>query len=570
MIRRRHLAAASVWLFVFVVYSFTLCPTIYLIDAGELTTVAATLGIAHPTGYPLYTLLARLAVLMPAGSVAVRVNVLSALLGSCAAFVFYILLQRLLKDSLLALVPTSLLAFSHTLWNTSLSAEVYPLTALFITLMLLLVRPLSATARLYLMAFVAGLACTNHMIIATVLLPLAVYVLVRHRPKPSHTFAALAFFALGLSVYFYLPVRSAQDPLLNWGNPHTLERFIWHTTGKQYRVWMFSSPAGEILVNLKNELVHIAREWLYVYLVLIGLGLRNLYRADRPFFWLCIGIVVVNLLYGINYSIPDIETYFLPTIVILCLVSGYGLYSLKRYLKKWAALAAALMPLLLNFASSTLQDNYGGYDLGKNILASLPSNSIVLTDYWDIYSPAIYIREIEKQHGDIWVIDKELLRRSWYFRYLEHEYPALYRDSRTQIDRYGRLLDDFEHDRLKNPEEIQRCYIDMINSFVERNSRQRRCFVLLFGSPMDNAQILPSWSRTPYGFAYELAESLSTAVFDYARFHIRKPPFTADPRLRYNMNIYRKVALDRAGFLERLGRVDEAQRVRDWIRREFD
>ncbi len=561
--------AAGVWVFVFAVYSFTLCPTIYLIDAGELTTVGATLGIAHPTGYPLYTLLARLAALMPAGSVAVRVNVLSALLGSCAAFVFYLLLRRLLRDPLLALLPTGLLAFSHTLWNTSLSAEVYPLTALFITLLLLLIRPLSASARLFLVAFTAGLACTNHMIIATVLLPLAVYLLIRHRPRPGAVVVALAFFGLGLSLYLYLPVRAARDPLLNWGNPATVERLFWHVTGKQYRVWMFSSPAGEILANLKNQLGHIAREFLYVYLVLIALGLRNLYRADRPFFWLSVGIIGVNLLYGINYSIPDIETYFLPAIVILSLVAGYGLYSLRRYLKSGVVVAAALMPLLLNFASSTMHGNYGGYDLGQNVLASVPSNSIVLTDYWDIYSPAIYIREIERRYQDIWIIDKELLRRSWYFRHLEREYPLLYQDSRVEIERYRRLLDDFEHGRLRDPEEIQRCYIEMISRFVESSRKTRRCFVLLFGSPMDNAQILPGWPRTPYGFAYELAESLSTGAFDYDRFHIRKPPFTADPRLRYNMSIYKKVALDRTGFLERLGRGDEAQQIRGWVKREF-
>ena len=43
-------------LFVFIIYIITLAPSVVEIDSGELSTVQATLGIAHPTGYPLFTL----------------------------------------------------------------------------------------------------------------------------------------------------------------------------------------------------------------------------------------------------------------------------------------------------------------------------------------------------------------------------------------------------------------------------------------------------------------------------------------------------------------------------------
>jgi hypothetical protein len=41
-------------------YASGACPTIYVGDSGELATAAATLGIPHPPGYPLYVLLGRL------------------------------------------------------------------------------------------------------------------------------------------------------------------------------------------------------------------------------------------------------------------------------------------------------------------------------------------------------------------------------------------------------------------------------------------------------------------------------------------------------------------------------
>src|SRR5205085_4646944 len=55
----------------------TMAPTVYELDSAELATGAATLGIVHPPGYPLYTLVAHLFTLLPLRDVAFRVNLLS-------------------------------------------------------------------------------------------------------------------------------------------------------------------------------------------------------------------------------------------------------------------------------------------------------------------------------------------------------------------------------------------------------------------------------------------------------------------------------------------------------------
>ena len=52
------------------VYVLTLCPTVYWEDAGELVTVSHVLGIAHPPGHPLYSILGHLFTLLPWGTVA--------------------------------------------------------------------------------------------------------------------------------------------------------------------------------------------------------------------------------------------------------------------------------------------------------------------------------------------------------------------------------------------------------------------------------------------------------------------------------------------------------------------
>src|SRR5712692_5416630 len=69
-------------------YTWTLAPTVTLVDSGELIVAARSLGIAHPPGFPLYVLLAHAATLLPFGNVARRVNFASALFAALAAALF--------------------------------------------------------------------------------------------------------------------------------------------------------------------------------------------------------------------------------------------------------------------------------------------------------------------------------------------------------------------------------------------------------------------------------------------------------------------------------------------------
>ncbi|MFH0774464.1 MAG: DUF2723 domain-containing protein [bacterium] len=96
----------------FGVYLYTLTPTVGFHDSGELITVAYTLGIAHPPGYPLYTLLGKVfCTLIPIGNIAYRMNMESALFASLAVMMTYFITLKLftvhcsLKLSLLLLPP---------------------------------------------------------------------------------------------------------------------------------------------------------------------------------------------------------------------------------------------------------------------------------------------------------------------------------------------------------------------------------------------------------------------------------------------------------------------------------
>jgi hypothetical protein len=176
------ICAGVVFVVALLLYSWTLAPTVTLVDSGELIVAAHSLGIAHPPGFPLYLMLAHLASLVPIASVAVRINFASALFAAltCAMLMLVVAeltitasylaaLKRRLKKAarkgkkvsrqsidseldqdstsnwLLLIAPALgsglLLAFSRTLWSYATIAEVYTLnTLLILTIFFLILR----------------------------------------------------------------------------------------------------------------------------------------------------------------------------------------------------------------------------------------------------------------------------------------------------------------------------------------------------------------------------------------------------------------------------------------------
>ena len=273
--------AGLVFLFAFTLYFVTLPPTVTLVDSGELLLAAYTMGVAHPPGFPLYVILAHLAAMVPLGSVATRVHLVSALFAALAAAAVTLASNEALltldivprkaarkkskkaktekvvpvaapSDRSLPVILSSvaaglLFAFSRTLWGYATIAEVYTLniflTAAVFWLMFRWRRTcLNGEADyrlLYIAAFVFGLGiCDHHVTMALTLPGLAVLVYETAGTAffASRKFIYSALISLSaLSIYAYLPIAASRSPLMNWGNTNSLERVWWHFTGKQYQ-----------------------------------------------------------------------------------------------------------------------------------------------------------------------------------------------------------------------------------------------------------------------------------------------------------------------------------------------
>jgi len=107
-------------------YLRTLTPGLLHGDSGEFQTLAYLLGHTHPTGYPVYLVLAKLATLLPLRDVAYRVNLFSALMAALTVAGVYLSGRLLVNYWVLALIGAMALAISPTFWSQAIIAEVYP------------------------------------------------------------------------------------------------------------------------------------------------------------------------------------------------------------------------------------------------------------------------------------------------------------------------------------------------------------------------------------------------------------------------------------------------------------
>lgn len=550
-------------------YLVTRQPVVGLIDAGELASGCYLLNILHPTGYPLYTVMGRLASLVPFGLVYDRVSILSAVLAAGGAGLAMLFLRRLGCSRTAAGVGASLLAVALPVWEAGVGVEVHALTLVLVAGLWCAVA--AGPRYLPLGAFLAGLALTNHMsALAAVCGAALAFVLAYRRAPARGWFVLVGLFLLGLSPYLFLVLRARAGPMLAWGNPVSLERFWWHVTGRQYQVWMFSQTAAEVLSNAGRGALLLARSLGWVLVPLAAAGFARLWRAGRG---LAVGLgasAVLAFAYAVNYSIPDIEAYYLPCLLALLGPAAVGLDALASRLGRWRQLAWLLPVAMLavNFAPAGRHDHYVALDATANAFESADSGAMILTEFWDVYAPGLYLQHVEGIRPDIWFVDKELLRRSWYFGYLRRAYPSLLERSEEELARYLRHLDEFEHGRLRDPAAIQAAFVGLISSFVENNPDRPAYATFTREQDQDARSILPGWNWLARGTLYELRPDSFVAGFEYDRLRVRLPRYP-DDRTRASVARYAVVARERVRLLVALGREADAAAVADWFRENF-
>ncbi|MGQ0721077.1 MAG: glycosyltransferase family 117 protein [Candidatus Eiseniibacteriota bacterium] len=519
-------AALAVAVVALCVYLRTLAPGITEIDSGELATVAATLGIAHPSGYPLFAVLGRTWVLAAPMRIITWVNVLSAVLAAGAAFLVCRVIADVLPERLGrwrqvgAVTGAAAFAFHGTLWSVATVTEVHALQ-MFLDAALLhaVVRaglwgrgPVREPAFLG-AGYFAGLCLSNHLTSALLLPGVALGAWRRRRElRPAVVAGAALLAVLGASFYLVLPVRSAQEPLLDWGSPDTFESFMRHVSGAQYRVWMFSSGEG-VTANLRELGAGMARfSW-----PLLALAAAGLWSARRVpgLAGGTLAMFALSAAYPLGYTIHDIATYFLPAFLVAAVWIGTGTAWVAeaaaawRPLAKWTA-ARRVLPAVVLLPVVPLVGGWRAADrsrdatieaMARSFLETPAPNAVVLNRHWDVLmSPALYLQHVEGVRPDLAVLDQEHFRRSWKVPSLRRHHADLLEGLEQEADELHRLVLRFERGEPYEAAEIQAAFETLIDGILAKGMQRGGAYV----TQEVEAGIGTAWVRVPDGLLFRL------------------------------------------------------------------
>jgi Flp pilus assembly protein TadD len=436
---------------VFIVAAGTYCATaarhLRWGDSAEFVTAAYTLGITHPPGYPLYTLLSAAAVRLPLGTPFLRVSLLSALCGAAAAAVLATTVLKVtaltsappasrgtshrgwgpaLIGSASALLAGTAFAFAPTVWSQSTVPEVYTLSALLLFILVLLVTAWNVRSRaeadgsaadnlVPVMGLVLGLSLAHH-ITAVLLVPSIALALFVGRPRPSGRalVAGLVLVFVGLSLYAYLPIRSASNPALLWAPIGSWSDFLGHVTGRQYAPLLLSSPLVEVRHKVALLARALPREIAWPLLPLSVAGVVAIWHSLRR---LAAGLILWAVLVAAHaavYRIPDIDSYYIPIYGVLVLTAGVGLHAICMLPGQRGRFAVFVggAALVLSIVSGSLSvarhweqrdlrlNTAGSVYLGK-LLDSVDADGIVVTMTDRVLFPIWYARYVEGRRPDI-------------------------------------------------------------------------------------------------------------------------------------------------------------------------
>ena len=319
----------------FALYLATLAPTTAMWDTSEYIAAVKVLGLPHPPGNPFFVLVGHAFGLLPIPvSYAARINMFVALVSALAVGLWFMVTERLLARWLTlrwqrvagAAAAVVVGATAFTVWNQSVVAEkVYSVNVLGIALVSWIMLRWSdapdapgASRLLVLVAFLVGLGYANHPA-GFLVIPAVGVAIVALRPRTLLRWrlllACLAALLLGLTPFAFEPIRAAQFPALNEGEPTgcatelevsctfsalTFERLRDNVQRTQYAKPSITDRQAPIGAQLGLFWTYFKWQWLRdaygehgaaqsalgVLFLLLGLaGAREHWRRDRDSFW---------------------------------------------------------------------------------------------------------------------------------------------------------------------------------------------------------------------------------------------------------------------------------------------
>jgi len=390
-------------------------------DTGELQTVPYILGIAHPTGFPLFTLVGWIVSHgVPLGSVAWRINAMCAVAVAGAAWTAWRVAVRLGAYPPMALVAALWFACGTVVWTRAIRADVHDLALLLGTLAIAsaLEFHLTGDARtLVWSALWFGLGLANHPIAIWLVPGLLVLALIGGHKIPARSVAvSCVLVTTALALYAYLPIRSAVvtaaglDPtrilpgidggfLWDYNHPSTWQGFLAEVSGSQFGAG--STVAAALALGAYPT---YAQQWLHEAvpefgqfgMLLAAIGVVMLALRD----WRAVAGLVIAACAAVPFAVAfravesDVARYFMLSFwMVGVAVAGWlpaAWFERGSALEK--AVAAAILLFTAVYAARTLhgnvailqmRDDRGAQNVIDTVRSSTPANAVVVTPWLD-------------------------------------------------------------------------------------------------------------------------------------------------------------------------------------------
>ncbi len=390
-----RILAVGVAFLIFQVYFVTIYPGLFgMGDAAKFSFVGKVLGTPHAPGYPMYVMVSHLFSYISWGTLAFRMNVLSALLGALAVFFLYFAARALGTRPAVAAFAALACGLGRAFWAKSQYAKGYTLTAALVCAGVVLLLRWSQTGRrslFYWAIAVFTISIGNHLIIISILPALVLHALMtnaRLALAPRTLLLTVGLLAVGFSQYSLILIRTLQDAPYLEARATTFSELVDVVTARRY--------ANEIGAFAAADAVHtrvpvvaslVVRELTWPGLALVVLGAVALLRRRARDAVLCIGGALGVMALTVNMSSNEDEGFMLSAFLMLWLLAAFGLEAIWS----WRGRTGAIVALILGMGvpASQVAANYVANDHHRRtfetryftaLFERLPDKSAIIID----------------------------------------------------------------------------------------------------------------------------------------------------------------------------------------------
>ena len=426
--RADALLSAAVGLVALAVYLATLYPGLTGVgDAAKFSFVGPVLGTPHAPGYPLYLIVSHLFSYLPLGTLAYRLNALSAVCGALTAALAYLIARRLGARPAVAASAALALAFGDAFWSRALYAKGYTLNAALVAagiLALLRWDESRRPAHLYWAIAIFALSVGNHLTVIALLPALLLFPLLtdpRAALRPKTILVTLALVVAGLSQYGLILIRTLQHaPYLEARASNFQE--LWGVMTARRFAHEIGAFTLQTLVSTRLPIVArlLLREFTFVGLLLFAAGFVWLARR-RPRRALLLGLGALAVI-GLtaNMGSNEDQGFLLSAFVLMWPVVGVALERVVGALRRLPSRPAAVLALgaALWLPCSQVLANYRPNDhhadtaesrFFEALFRALPGKAAIVSEEYRVDMMVLYKLLGERANGtrDIRLVDPD-------------------------------------------------------------------------------------------------------------------------------------------------------------------